>query len=98
MQRSFVATDKDKGTVRDTVRPLLTVALHPSGYYMAAGFISFVLVMHVLHNELKPYKQLKDNKGYDLKNCSKIAFSNGGHLLVVCDTKNLYLFSAFTCE
>ena len=56
LQRSFIATDKDKGTIRDQVKPLLTVALHPSGYYMAAGFVSCVLVMHVLHNELKTYK------------------------------------------
>jgi hypothetical protein len=67
------------------VKPLLSVALHPSGYYMAAGFLSCVLVMHILHDELRTFKQLKDSKGYDLKNVTKMKFSNGGHLLVVSD-------------
>jgi len=58
--------------LRDQVKPLLSVALHPSGYYMAAGFIDRVIIMHILHEELLEFRTL------EIKNCNKMKFSNGG--------------------
>lgn len=58
--------------MREQAKPLLSVAIHPSGYYMAAGFTDKVRIMHILHDELKEFKN------FDLKNCNKIKFSNGG--------------------
>ena len=46
--------------------------MHPSGYYMAAGFSDKVRVMHVLDDGLKEYRNL-DHKGV-----SKLRFSTGG--------------------
>ena len=54
------------------VKPVLSIALHPSGYYMAAGFIDRVRLVHVLDDELRDFRKL------DHKNCSRLKFSTGG--------------------
>jgi hypothetical protein len=35
------------------LNPLLCLAFHPSGYYLAAGFVDKLRFFHVLYNELK---------------------------------------------
>ena len=40
----------------DCDRPLLTLAFHPSGYYMAVGCVDKLRVFHVLNAELRPYR------------------------------------------
>lgn len=34
------------------------VSVHPSGYYLALGFIDKLKVVHLLHNDLKEYRQI----------------------------------------
>jgi cilia- and flagella-associated protein 57 len=38
---------------------LLSVAFHPSGYYLAAGFIDKFRIFHILHDRLKVYKEIQ---------------------------------------
>lgn len=54
---------------------MFSVAFHPSGYLLAAGFYDKLRVFHVLHGELRVYKELV------VKNCTQIKYSNGGHML-----------------
>lgn len=68
------------------------MALHPSGYYMAAGFIERVMICHILHDELRTFLTL------EIKNCSKMKFSNGGQYLALTDQKNLFLYASYTME
>ena len=72
LAREYFAFDKDSNKMRDSVKPLVSIAMHPSGYYLAAGFIDKVRVFHVLHNELREYASK------DFKNCNNIIFSNNG--------------------
>lgn len=51
---------------------LQSLALHPSGFYLAVAFIDKVKIYHLLDTEIREYRVL------DLKNCHKIKFSNGG--------------------
>lgn len=55
--------------IREAAKPLISVAMHPSGYYMAASFIDKIRVYHILHDELRHYKNV------EIKNCSKMKFS-----------------------
>ena len=66
--------------------------MHPSGYYMAAGFIDRVRVMHVLDDELREYRNLEH------RNCHKMKFSTGGQYLVVVEQKNFFVYASYTLE
>lgn len=79
LSRRYFVMDKETQTLRDQVKSLLSIALHPSGYYMAAGFIDRVRIMHILQDELRDFRSL------DIKNCTKMKFSNGGHYFAAVD-------------
>ena len=68
------------------------MALHPSGYYMAAGFLDKVHIMHILHDKLRLFRAL------EIKNCNKMKFSNGGQFLALTDQKNIYIYASYTLE
>ena len=71
----FLIKNKKKGKfINDNSEksPLLSVAFHPSGYYLAAGFIDKFRIYHVLKDELKPFKE------YPVKNVTLLKFSTGG--------------------
>jgi hypothetical protein len=42
-------------TAKEAARPLIAVAIHPSGYCMTASFIDKIRVHHILHDEFKHY-------------------------------------------
>jgi len=70
--------------IREAAKPLKSVALHPSGYYLAASFIDKIRLYHILHDELRPYKALEG-----IKNCQKMRFNTGGNLFFVVDQKTV---------
>lgn len=59
---------------------------------MAAGFIDRVRIIHILHDELRDFRQL------DIKNCQRMKFSNGGHFFVAIDQKFIYIHASYTLE
>ena len=65
----FVLEDK---SVRNQAKPLVSVAIHPSGYQLAASFIDKIQIHHILHDELRLIKNI------DLRNASLIKYSKGG--------------------
>ncbi len=56
----------------------MTLAFHPSGYYLAVSCIDKLRFFHVLNNELRPYREL------GVKNAHILKFSRGGNLLAAC--------------
>lgn len=80
-------------------KPLLTLAFHPSGYYIAVGCIDKLRFFHVLNNQLRPYRELA------VKNAHIVKFSNGGHLLAACfpfrdetNIDHIKVFNSLTLE
>jgi len=92
LAREYFALDRASNSMKDAVKPLCSVAIHPSGYYMAAGFIDKVRMFHVLHNELREYI----NK--DIRNCTNVMFSNTGQYFLCHDAKYLYVYSSFMMD
>lgn len=43
----------------EAAKPLLTVAIHPSGYYIAAGFKDKIRIYHVLHDDLRIFRNIE---------------------------------------
>ena len=76
--------------LRDAAKPLKSVAIHPSGYYLAASFIDKIRIYHILHDELRHFKSI------DIKNCGLMRFNSGGNLFFVVDGKNLAIFNSYT--
>ena len=78
--------------IREAAKPLKSVAIHPSGYYLAASFIDKIRLYHILHDELRHYRNL------EIKNCSKMRFNTGGNLFFVVDQKNVMIYNAYTLQ
>jgi WD40 repeat protein len=76
--------------IREAAKPLISVAMHPSGYYMAASFIDKIRFYHILHDELRHFKNI------ELKNCQKMKFSSGGHLFLAVANKTIQIFNSYT--
>ena len=93
-RKFYVGEESNSGEVNN---PLLSMAFHPSGYYMAAGFTDKLRFFHVLANELKVYKEI------GLRQCTQMKFSNGGHYLAAASsiTKSncvINIYEAYTTE
>ena len=78
--------------IREAAKPLKSVAIHPSGYYMAASFLDKIRLYHILHDELRQYKTI------EVKNCQRMKFNLGGNFFFVVDQKNLLIFNAYTLQ
>ena len=73
-------------------KPLISCALHPSGYYMAVALTDHIRLYHILHPDLKQFNQ------YEYKNTKRIKFSSGGQYFCSVDHKNIHIFSTYTLE
>ena len=77
-------------SIKETAKPLISVAIHPSGYYMAASLIDKIRVHHILHDEFKHYKNI------EIKYCKLMKFSQGGNYFACIDEYKLHIFNAYT--
>ncbi len=91
-EQAKIYSSMDDAPLSKAVKPLLTVAMHPSGYYMAAGFMDKIRIYHILHNGIKVFRNV------EIKHCSKIKFSNGGHWFVATDSRNIYFYNSYTLQ
>ncbi len=72
MARKFENLNTSASSGDNSNKLLLSVAFHPSGYYLAAGFIDKLRIFHVLNDSLRLFRELP------VKNCTILKFSNGG--------------------
>jgi len=79
-------------SIKEAAKPVLQVAIHPSGYYMAAAFINSIQIYHILHDELRKYKVV------EIKNSTRIKFNEGGNLFIAIDNRSVNIFNAYTLE
>lgn len=85
---------QDGVSIREVAKPLISVAIHPGGYCMAASFIDKIRIHQILHDEFKFYKSI------DLKNVKMLKFSNGGHFFACVNPQdfNLNIYNAYTFD
>jgi WD40 repeat protein len=90
LSKSYVSLQKEFASSNQTY--LQSIALHPSGFYLAIGFIDKVKIYHLMQSEIRMYKSL------DIKNCHTMKFSNGGQLLACVDLKDISIFNSYTLD
>lgn len=57
----------EDSAIRAQAKPLVAIALHPSGYQCAIAFIDKVLIHNILHDELRTYHKLECPNAYIIK-------------------------------
>ena len=83
----FVLEDK---AVRNQAKPLISIAMHPSGYQLAASFIDKIQIHHILHDGLRKLKSI------ELRNAYLIKYSRGGQYFFAIEKKSIYVYNAYT--
>lgn len=83
---------QEKDSSESISRSLLSVAFHPSGYFISVGFEDKVRIFHVLFDNIRLFREL------NIKNSTCMRFSSGGHLLAASSNKNILLYTTFTLE
>ena len=82
----------DDDALREAAKLLISVAMHPSGYQMAASTINKVRLYHILQDEFLLYDEL------DIRYCKAMSFSRGGQLLACADGIYIRIFNSYNLE
>lgn len=88
LAREYFVTEDSM--VRAQARPLVNVAMHPSGYQLAVSFIDKCQIYHILHDGLRPLKHL------EIRNAYLIRYSKGGAYFFLVERQMIYIYNAYT--
>ncbi|KAH8060930.1 hypothetical protein JL722_4220 [Aureococcus anophagefferens] len=69
-----------------------SVALHPSGLYVLAGFPDKLRLMSLLMDDIRSIKELP------VKGCRECKFAHGGHAFAVVNNSLVQIIHTYTCE
>lgn len=74
--------------------PLLSVAIHPGGFYLSASFVDKIRMFYLMSNKLRIYQEIP------LQNQIPIKFSQGGQYFgcVGQQTLEINIFQSFSLE
>ncbi|GFT64316.1 cilia- and flagella-associated protein 57 [Nephila pilipes] len=81
---------KEQELIMNFKDPVLGLAIHPSGLYLALGFSFYVRICIILYNKLLDCKMLNS------KDFSRMTFSCGGHLLAVASHTRIEVYDFLT--
>jgi WD40 repeat protein len=83
----YVLEDK---SVRNQAKPLITIAMHPSGYQLAASFIDKIKIYQILHDGLQELRSI------EIRNSPLIKYSRGGQYFFAVNKQFISIFNAYT--
>ena len=75
---------------------ILSVAIHPNGYYLAISDKDMIRFFHLCFKELRYYNNDVTSNESSKANCHLLKFSHGGHLLAAVSNKTLYIIRAYS--
>lgn len=91
----IILTEKEE---LDQEIEILSVAIHPNGYYMAVSDNEMIRFFHLCYRELRYYNNDSIGNESTKKNCTLLKFSNGGHLLAAISGRTLYVIKSYSRE
>ena len=77
---------------------ILSVAIHPNGYYIAISDIEMIRFFHLCYKELRFYNNDQISNEPSKGNCTMLKFSYGGHLLAALCDRKVYIIRSFSRE
>jgi len=77
---------------------ILSVAVHPNGYYLAISDIEMIRFFHLCYKELRFYNNDQVGNEQNKTNCGILIFSHEGHLLGAVNDKKIYILKSLTRE
>ena len=69
-----------------------SIALHPSGLYVLAGFTDKLRLMNILMDDIRTFRE------FPIRSCQECRFSNGGHLFAATHGNMIQIFSVWTFD
>ncbi len=77
---------------------ILSVAIHPNGYYIAISDVEMIRFFHLCYKELRFYNNDQITNEPSKGNCTMLKFSYGGHLLAALNERKIYIIRSFSRE
>lgn len=71
---------------------VLSVAFHPSGLHLLAGFTDKLRLMNLLMDDIRAYKE------FPIKGCRECRFSNGGAYFAAVNGNTIQIYSTYSAE
>eukprot|EP00656_Telonema_subtile_P012646 TRINITY_DN1637_c0_g1_i2.p1 TRINITY_DN1637_c0_g1~~TRINITY_DN1637_c0_g1_i2.p1 ORF type:complete len:1081 (+),score=255.42 TRINITY_DN1637_c0_g1_i2:111-3353(+) len=68
----------------------LSVAIHPSSYFLLVGFSDKLRLLSVLMDELRPVRE------FAIKSCRCASFAAGGHVFAVAHNNNVQVYDTYS--
>ncbi|KAI6655110.1 WD repeat-containing protein 65-like [Oopsacas minuta] len=69
-----------------------SVALHPSGLFLLAGFSEKLRLMNILLDDIRVFKE------FVIRGCRECAFAHGGHMFAAVNNNLIQIFSSYSFE
>ena len=91
-----ILTEKEKNKEKEM--EILSVAIHPNGYYMAISDKEMIRFFHLCYKELRFYNNDSTANQNSHPECHLLKFSHGGHLLAAVSGRQLYIIRSYTRE
>ena len=68
------------------------ISFHPSGFHLAVAFPDRVKMLNIQYDDIRVSKDI------NVKGCTELAYSNGGHYVAIANGTIIQLYSVYTGE
>ena len=89
---------EEKEDAKDKDLNILSIAIHPNGYYVAISDSEMLRFFHLCYKELRFYGNDQVGDEQSKANCNVIKFSVGGNLLAAASDRKIYIIRSFSRE
>ena len=89
---------EEKEDTKDKDLNILSIAIHPNGYYVAISDTEMLRFFHLCYKELRFYGNDQVGNEQSKSNCNIIKFSIGGNLLAAASDRKIYIIRSFSRE
>ncbi|GAB1607289.1 cilia- and flagella-associated protein 57-like [Argonauta hians] len=103
--KPFIATSSLDGSIKlwnyekftlefskDFTEEIYSISMHPTAFFLLAGFSDKLRIMYILRDDLKPFMD------FNIRECIHCNFSHGGHMFAAVNENFIHVYSSITFE